>query len=93
MKLPNGGFELWILPVYWATIKVMYLKDNLALIDKMLEDTIENIVKKCIEMDIAHSFMEGNGMNTRIWLDLAERCARLSILLQSTHLRKFFLRI
>lgn len=48
----------------------MYLKENLALIDKMPEDTIENIVKKYVEMNVAHPFMEGNGRSTRIWLDL-----------------------
>ena len=48
----------------------MYLKENLALIDKMPEDTLENIVKKYVEMNVAHPFMEGNGRSTRIWLDL-----------------------
>lgn len=48
----------------------MYLEENLKLIDKMPEDTIENIVKKYVEMNIAHPFMEGNGRSTRIWLDL-----------------------
>ena len=48
----------------------MYLRDNLCLIEKMPEDTLENIVKKYVEMNIAHPFMEGNGRSTRIWLDL-----------------------
>lgn len=38
-------------------------------IDKMPEDTIEQIVDKYVEMNIAHPFMEGNGRATRIWLD------------------------
>jgi len=38
-------------------------------IDNMPEDTIEHIVNKYIEMNIAHPFMEGNGRSTRIWLD------------------------
>lgn len=29
-----------------------------------------SIVEKYVEMDAAHPFMEGNGRNTRIWLDL-----------------------
>lgn len=49
---------------------VMYLQDNLRLIEKMPEDTLENIVKKYVEMNVAHPFMEGNGRSTRIWLDL-----------------------
>ena len=48
----------------------MYLRENLALIEKMPEDSIEDIVKKYVEMNVAHPFMEGNGRATRIWLDL-----------------------
>lgn len=48
----------------------MYLKENLAIIEKMPEDNLQNIVKKYVEMNIAHPFMEGNGRATRIWLDL-----------------------
>lgn len=60
-NIAKGGF---------AFAPAMYLEDNLALIDKMPEDSVENIVKKYIEMNIAHPFMEGNGRSTRIWLDL-----------------------
>ena len=48
----------------------MYLQENLLKIEKMPEDTLENIVKKYIEMNVAHPFREGNGRSTRIWLDL-----------------------
>lgn len=48
----------------------MYLKDVLFRIDSMPEDTFENIIKKYIEMNIAHPFREGNGRSTRIWLDI-----------------------
>ena len=48
----------------------MYLKDVLFKIDSMPEDTFENIIKKYIEMNIAHPFREGNGRSTRIWLDI-----------------------
>ena len=34
------------------------------------ETTIDEIIDKYIEMNIAHPFMEGNGRSTRIWLDL-----------------------
>ena len=47
-----------------------YLIENLKKIELMPEDTLENIVKKYIEMNIAHPFMEGNGRSVRIWLDL-----------------------
>ena len=36
----------------------------------MPETTIEEIVDKYVEMNIAHPFMEGNGRSSRIWLDL-----------------------
>ena len=48
----------------------MYLKDILNRIDAMPEDTFEDIIKKYIEMNIAHPFREGNGRSTRIWLDM-----------------------
>ena len=48
----------------------MYLKDVLFRIDSMPEDTFENIIKKYIEMNVAHPFREGNGRSTRIWLDM-----------------------
>ena len=49
---------------------VMYLEDVLAKIDLMPQDTFENIIKKYVEMNIAHPFREGNGRSSRIWLDL-----------------------
>lgn len=60
-NIAKGGF---------AFAPSMYLKENLELIDRMPEDTVENIVKKYVEMNVAHPFMEGNGRSTRIWLDL-----------------------
>ena len=36
----------------------------------MPKDTIENLIKKFVEMNVAHPFMEGNGRSTRIWLYL-----------------------
>ena len=48
----------------------MYLKDVLSKIDSMPQDNFENIIKKYVEMNIAHPFREGNGRSTRIWLDM-----------------------
>ena len=61
MNIAKGGF---------AFAPAMYLRENLALIEKMPEDSIEDIVKKYVEMNVAHPFMEGNGRATRFWLDL-----------------------
>lgn len=51
----------------------MYLDEILKKIDEMPQDTFENIVKKYIEMNIAHPFREENGRSTRIWLDMILR--------------------
>ena len=48
----------------------MYLDEILKKIDEMPQDTFENIVKKYVEMNIAHPFREENGRSTRIWLDM-----------------------
>ena len=48
----------------------MYLEDVLNKIDKMPQQTFEEIVQKYIEINIAHPFREGNGRSTRIWLDM-----------------------
>lgn len=47
-----------------------FLDSTLANIEKMSEHTFDDIIKKYIETNIAHPFMEGNGRTTRIWLDL-----------------------
>lgn len=48
----------------------LYLKEILAVIEKMPESTFEEIIAKYVEMNIAHPFREGNGRATRIWLDM-----------------------
>ena len=47
-----------------------FLPQILEDIDKMPDNTFDEIVDKYIEMNIAHPFMEGNGRATRMWLDL-----------------------
>lgn len=49
---------------------VLYLEDILAKIDKMPQDHFDSIIKKYVEMNIAHPFREGNGRSMRIWLDM-----------------------
>ena len=48
----------------------LYLPQILPVIEKMPEDTFDDIVKKYVEMNIAHPFIEGNGRSARIWLDM-----------------------
>lgn len=47
-----------------------FLGQTLSQIEQMPETSLDEIVDKYIEMNIAHPFMEGNGRSTRIWLDL-----------------------
>ena len=59
-NISKGGFMF---------ANALHLPSILNDIDKMPENTIEQIVDKYVEMNIAHPFMEGNGRATRIWLD------------------------
>lgn len=61
LNISKGGF---------AFAPAMFLADNLKKIENMPENTLESIVTKYVEMNVAHPFMEGNGRSTRIWLDL-----------------------
>ncbi len=47
-----------------------FLENTLKDIEKMTENTFEEIINKYIEMNIAHPFMEWNWRTARIWLDL-----------------------
>ncbi len=49
---------------------VMYLKQSLEHIEKMPQSSFEEIIRKYVEMNVAHPFREGNGRAARIWLDL-----------------------
>ena len=61
LNISKGGFVF---------ASVGYLEETLDTIEKMPEETLEQIVRKYVEMNVAHPFMEGNGRTTRIWLDL-----------------------
>jgi cell filamentation protein len=47
-----------------------YFNITLPSIERMPETTLNEIIDKYVEMNVAHPFMEGNGRSTRIWLDL-----------------------
>lgn len=49
---------------------LMYLEAALANIDQMPQTTLDEIIEKYVEMNIAHPFREENGRSMRIWLDL-----------------------
>jgi len=60
-NISKGGFQFAVAQFLGATLKQ---------IEKMPENTLDEIVEKYVEMNIAHPFMEGNGRSARIWLDL-----------------------
>lgn len=61
MNISKGNFRF---------ANAMYLNEILPVIEKMPENTFEEVIEKYVEMNIAHPFMEGNGRATRIWLDM-----------------------
>jgi len=60
-NISKGGFQFAV---------AHFLGNTLSQIEKMPENTFDEIANKYVEMNIAHPFMEGNGRSTRIWLDL-----------------------
>ena len=61
LNIAKGGFRF---------ANCLYLEAILPVIEKMPENSFEEIIAKYVEMNIAHPFMEGNGRATRIWLDM-----------------------
>lgn len=59
-NISKGGFQF---------ASARFLGNTLSQIEKMPENTLEEIADKYVEMNIAHPFMEGNGRSMRIWLD------------------------
>lgn len=49
---------------------IAYLKAAIESIEKMPQNSFDEIVEKYVEMNVAHPFREGNGRSMRIWLDL-----------------------
>lgn len=49
---------------------LLFLEENLKIIEKMPENEFDEIIEKYVEMNVAHPFRDGNGRATRIWLDL-----------------------
>lgn len=61
MNISKGGFKF---------AAAEFLPETLDQIEKMSEDSFDQIIDKYVEMNVAHPFREGNGRTTRIWLDL-----------------------
>lgn len=61
VNISKGGFKF---------AAAEFLPETLDQIEKMGEDSFDQIIDKYVEMNVAHPFREGNGRTTRIWLDL-----------------------
>lgn len=59
--ISKGGFTFCL---------AQYLPQQLQIIERMDETSIDAVFEKYVEMNVAHPFMEGNGRSTRIWLDM-----------------------
>lgn len=49
----------------------MFLPDTLKIVERMPENSFDDIINKYIEMIIAHPFKEGNDFALRLWLDIS----------------------
>lgn len=61
VNISKGGFKF---------AAAEFLPETLEQIEKMGEESFDQIIDKYVEMNVAHPFREGNGRTTRIWLDL-----------------------
>lgn len=61
VNISKGGFKF---------AAAEFLPETLDQIEKMSEDSFDQIIDKYVEMNVTHPFREGNGRTTRIWLDL-----------------------
>ena len=87
VTISKGGFTF---------CRARYLHQALRDIDRMPDDTFDEIVAKYVEMNVAHPFMEGNGRSTRLWLDLLlksriGRCVDWSQIAKSDYLNAMVL--
>lgn len=60
-NISKGGFRF---------ANALYLHAALEAVERMPEETYEQIIEKYVEMNVCHPFLEGNGRSTRIWLDM-----------------------
>ncbi len=82
-NISKGGFKF---------ASAQFLDNTLRQIERMPQNTFDEIVEKYVEMNIAHPFMEGNGRSTRIWLDMMlkqslKRCVDWSKINKNDYMR------
>lgn len=82
VNIAKGGFQFAM---------AQYLSQTLQTIERMPENTFDEIADKYVEMNIAHPFREGNGRSTRIWLDMMlkrslKKCVDWSLISKKSYL-------
>ncbi len=82
VNIAKGGFQFAM---------AQYLSQTLQTIERMPENTFDEIADKYVEMNIAHPFREGNGRSTRIWLDMMlkrslKKCVDWSLISKKNYL-------
>ena len=60
-NISKGGFQFAM---------SRFLPQTIETIERMPENSFDEIADKYVEMNVAHPFREGNGRSTRIWLDM-----------------------
>lgn len=60
VNIAKGGFQF---------APRIFLEQSLAYIDRLPQETFDEIVDKYADMNVAHPFREGNGRAMRLWLD------------------------
>ncbi|HOG20038.1 MAG TPA: Fic family protein [Salinivirgaceae bacterium] len=82
-NISKGGFKF---------ASAQFLDNTLRHIERMPQNSFDEIVEKYVEMNVAHPFMEGNGRSTRIWLDMMlkqslKRCVDWSKINKNDYMR------
>lgn len=89
VNIAKGGFQFAM---------AQYLPQTLQTIGQMPDATLDEILEKYVELNIAHPFREGNGRATRIWLDLLlkkrlNRCVDWSLINKKDYLEAMTLSV
>jgi cell filamentation protein len=61
VNISKGGFRF---------VNALYLNEILPKIEQIPQNNFAEIIAKYFEMNIAHPFLEGNGITMRIWFDM-----------------------
>lgn len=78
VDIAKGGFRF---------ASALYLNEAVSKIEMLPQASFQDIIKKYVEMNVAHPFREGNGRSMRIWLDHMLR-SELGVVVDWQHVDK-----